>query len=738
MQTENDTVSRIAFDLTADGRLCSGELIFSHGVLRASIGGETVFERGVHDCAELKQFTDIGCGSLELAIRDPEAGAPAGDGDQPKALDDSENIRICRFTMAHVNEAAELCKVVNYYITTGSENRIIYSERRRCEKCGRPLMQGTDICMFCVDKGYILKRAFRTMRPFLGRVIVSSLIVSAAHLLYALNPILYRILTDDFLANPDNIKQYFASPAAGIMAVALAMIVARAAGQVLYIFSTRMSNRVSSEYSNSLRSQLYEKIQLLSMSAISKKTSGDLIKRVTGDTETIKDFLTNQGRYAIEITVELVFVIAILFVTNWKLTLLVLFPVPIMLFLTQQFWKFIHVRYDKQWRADSRSNSILHDIIKGIRVVKTFGSEEREIGKFSDCCRKLAEISASNEKTWAKVFPALEFLVGIGEFFVLYVGGRMVLADQMSLGELIQFVLYLSYIYSPLRWMSSLPRWIAQAMTSMVKVFEILDEKPEITDAKEPEHKTVEGAIEFKNVRFGYKAYEPVLKNVNVKIRPGEMIGLVGPSGSGKSTMINLLMRLYDPNGGSISIDGTDIRDIAQRDLHDQMGAVFQETFLFAGTIYDNITYAKEDAAYEEVIAAAKAANAHEFIMNLPDGYNTIIGENGHNLSGGERQRLSIARAVLKNPKILILDEATSSLDPKTESLIQDALERLVENRTTIAIAHRLATLRHADRLVVIDRGHIAEVGSHKELLEKKGIYYRLVMAQRQTAKLKN
>jgi ATP-binding cassette subfamily B protein len=272
----------------------------------------------------------------------------------------------------------------------------------------------------------------------------------------------------------------------------------------------------------------------------------------------------------------------------------------------------------------------------------------------------------------------------------------------------------------------------------MVKVVEVLDEKPEITDAAGAEEKTVEGGIEFRNVRFGYKSYEPVLKNVSVTIRPGEMIGLVGPSGAGKSTMINLLMRLYDTNDGAVLIDGTDIRNIGQRCLHDQMGAVFQETFLFAGTIYDNITYARDDATREEVIAAAKAANAHEFIMALPDGYNTVLGENGHTLSGGERQRLAIARAVLKNPKILILDEATSSLDPKTEGLIQDALGKLVKNRTTIAIAHRLATLRHADRLVVIDRGCIAEVGSHKELLEKRGIYYRLVMAQRQTAKLKN
>ena len=739
MQTATETVSRIGFDLTADGQFCRGSLYFDSGILRAEIDGETVFSRSVSDCAELKQLTDIGCGALELALRDPaHALEPVEEGDQPAALPDSENVRVCRFTMAHVNEAAELCKVVNYYISTGEENRIVHTEQTRCPKCGRPYMQGMDICMFCVDKGYILKRAFQTAKPFLPRVVISALIVSIANVLYALNPILYRILTDEFLAQTEKAKNWFANPITGVLVIVGLMIGARALGDLIYIFSTRMSNKVGSEYSDSLRSKLYEKVQLLSMSSISKKTSGDLLKRITGDTETVKDFMTNQGRYAIELSAKLIFVLVVLFVTNWKLTLLVIFPVPIMIYLIRQFWKFIHVRYEKQWRAESRANSILHDIIKGIRVVKTFGSEEREIKKFADCSHRLAQISASNEKTWGLVFPPLEFFVGIGEFFVLYIGGRMVLADEMTLGELVQFVLFLSYIYQPMRWLSSLPRWLARAMTSMVKIFEILDEKPEITDPGVPENRPISGGIEFKNVRFGYKAYEPVLKNVNVKINPGEMIGLVGPSGSGKTTMINLLMRLYDPNAGAILVDGVDIRDIAQRDLHDNMGVVFQETFLFAGSVYENITYAREDATYEEVVAAAKAANAHEFIMKLPDGYNTVIGENGHNLSGGERQRLSIARAVLKNPRILILDEATGSLDPKTENQIQEALGRLIENRTTIAIAHRLATLRHADRLVVIDKGRIAEVGSHKELLEKKGIYYRLVMAQRQTAKLKN
>jgi len=269
----------------------------------------------------------------------------------------------------------------------------------------------------------------------------------------------------------------------------------------------------------------------------------------------------------------------------------------------------------------------------------------------------------------------------------------------------------------------------------MVKVFEILDDESEIKEATNPNNVAISGDVSYDSVIFGYKSYEPVLKGIDLKIKPGEMIGLVGKSGVGKSTLINLAMRLYDPNSGRIAINNTDIRDIAPDHLHENTGVVFQDTFLFAGTYYENIAYGKPGATYEEVIAASKAANAHDFITQTADGYDTLVGEGGQTLSGGERQRLSIARAIIKNPDLLILDEATSSLDVETEALIQDSLNRITQGRTTIAIAHRLSTLRNADRLVVLDEGGVAEVGTHAELLRKKGLYYNLVMAQRQSSR---
>ncbi|HHX72613.1 MAG TPA: ABC transporter ATP-binding protein [Clostridiales bacterium] len=726
--TENK--NQFFFDLDEQAKSCQGTLSFEKGELIVSVDGEETQRVSLVEGKELVQQTAVGCSWLELSLKDPA--------DPEKALPASENISLCRFTMSAVEEAAEFCKVVNYYLETGFVGEMQIERVLVCPTCGRAMMQGIDICLFCVDKSYVFRRALKLMKPFLPAVLVSTAILIVANLFYTLMPVLNRFMTDHYLAPTADAKPWFA-PVQGILLMSLFMILVRAAGEGLYIVSNRISIRAGTRFSDFLRRMVYEKVQSLSLSSMSKKTSGDLMKRITGDTNHIRQFLIDQGRYALEMMLMFVVILVILLLTNWKLTLMVFIPVPVVLVVMNRYWSRIRVRYEKQWRRESRANSILHDIIKGIRVVKTFGNEEREIQKYSKASEDLAVVSVQNEQFWAKTFPVLGFFMGIGEFFVLIFGGRMVITGEMTLGELVQFTLFLEYIYQPLRWMASLPRWLANAMTSLVKIYEVLDEKVEIADVENPKPlQQVTGSIRFQNVNFGYKSYEPVLKHINLDIAPGEMVGLVGHSGAGKSTLINLIMRLYDPDSGSILIDGTDIKEVTQKDLHDSIGVVFQDTFLFAGSLYDNIAYAREDATRQEVIAAAKAANAHEFIMRLSDGYNTQIGENGHNLSGGERQRLAIARAILKNPKILILDEATSSLDPETEDKIQEALARLVKNRTTIAIAHRLATLRHANRLIVLEKGEVAETGSHNELMEKKGIYYRLVMAQRQTAKLRD
>lgn len=322
------------------------------------------------------------------------------------------------------------------------------------------------------------------------------------------------------------------------------------------------------------------------------------------------------------------------------------------------------------------------------------------------------------------------FFMGLGTYIAIYFGGSYVLEGSLSVGELVQFLTYSGYLFGPLSWMTNLPRSIMQMVTSLNRIYDILDEEPLIADKEDSKAFDIKGDFTVENISFGYQTYDPVLENVSFDVKAGEMIGLVGASGTGKSTMINLLMRLYDVDQGRITLDGVDLRDIKTEKLHEQLGVVLQETFLFSGSILANIKFAKQDATLEEVIRAAKAANAHDFICKTPDGYNTYVGEHGYNLSGGERQRIAIARAILNNPRILILDEATSALDTESEFLIQQALDRLIKGRTTFAIAHRLSTLRNADRLVVIDKHGIAEIGTHNELLEKKGIYYGLVNAQ--------
>ncbi len=712
----------VHFDLSPKAEAAEGTLTLNEHTVTA-VCGESSISCEINKIEEALQFTDIGCGRLELKLKKtPEDG--------------SENLLLCRFTMSCVYEIGELVKILNHFILTGEFLEMNSFDLPVCPKCHRHYLKGMNACTYCAKKTYVFGRAFGYFKPYLKKVVASALLLTAANVINALLPLFNSTLLDDYLVPTANSAPYFSSRTTGIVVTALSMAVLFFISKVFSVSSERMSNKIGSSFSADLRLLVYDKLQTLSLSFVSGKSAGNLIHRITKDTERVKDFFNEQGRYLIEQAIMFTVILVILLSTNVKLTLLVLLPVPFALFLMSRFRKSTHIRYSRQWRADSKATSVLHDIIKGIRVVKSFGNEKREIEKFADASKNLADISASNEKYWALTYPLVGNIMAFGEIFVLLFGGKMVLDGELTLGELTRFNLYLAYLYAPLNWLSTFPRRLADASTALLKIYEIIDEPVKISDTVSPEKLNAGGDIEFKNVFFGYKSYEPVLKNVNLKIESGKMLGLVGHSGAGKSTLINLCMRLYDPTSGSITIDGTELRSVKQSELRSRIGVVFQETYLFSGSVYENIAYSKPGASHEEVIAAAKAANAHEFIIKLPDGYNTVIGENGHTLSGGERQRLSIARAVLKDPDILILDEATASLDPETELKIQEALLRLTKGRTTIAIAHRLSTLRNADSLAVIEKGTVVETGTHEELIEKGGIYASLVSAQRQTAKL--
>jgi ATP-binding cassette subfamily B protein len=637
---------------------------------------------------------------------------------------------IARYTMRHVPRYAYIARALNV-LSEGREPHIVSGEDENvCPKCGRRLPRGSKVCPKCLDRMSALKKLGQVVKPYWSLIGIALLLFWLVTALSLITPYLYRVFIDEVLmAERRDIKL--------ILFFVGSIALVQSLNTLVTVLRGRVMIKVGSNIAAELRSMVYTKIQELSLSYIQKRKTGDLMNRINSDTNRIKEFIQHQTTTGINQIITLIGICIVLFVTNWKLALLVILPTPFVTVSIRLIWKKIHAMYHRCWKTWDKANSLLQDILSGIRVVKSFGQEEKEILRFKKASRKYADVSGNAEKVFNTVFPIYGFFMGIGQFFVLYYGSQLVLGEKMKLGQLVQFTQYVSMLYGPLSFMSFLPRMFADAMNAIGRVFEIIDEEPEIADTGHVVHHRIKGRVEFRNVTFGYQSHEPVLENINLEVSPGEMIGLVGHSGAGKSTLINLIMRLYDVDDGQILIDGIDIRDIPLQDLRSQIGVVLQETFLFSGTILDNIRYSKPDATMDEIIMAAKIANAHDFIVKFPDGYDTKVGENGYNLSGGERQRIAIARAILHNPRILILDEATASLDTESEQLIQEALARLVKDRTTFAIAHRLSTLKNANRLMVIDKGKKAELGTHDELLKKKGIYYGLVMAQRQMFKVR-
>ena len=486
-----------------------------------------------------------------------------------------------------------------------------------------------------------------------------------------------------------------------------------------------------------VRTNLYDHLQKLSLAFYGNKRTGQIMSRVTNDVAILEQFIVEGVREFTINLLRIVIIAAILFHTNPLLAAMVLIPTVPLVWGTRAFKSRIRVSYKAMRKRLADMNSILNDTIGGIRVVQIFGQEEFEADKFRAKSREFQSAGLSTQLLQSIFIPSVNLFFGIGLIIVYLVGGNEVIQGRLTAGALVMFTGFVGMFYGPVQSLATTFNLFANTSTSAERIYEILDTQPDIESKPEAtELPQMDGRIELCNVSFGYASGESALTDVDLTIEAGQMIGLVGPSGSGKSTLVQLISRFYDVKEGALKIDGVDVRDLALRDLRAHISMVPQDPYLFHGTIRGNIAYGRPDAAFEDVMNAARAANAHDFIMKLPSGYDTHVGERGTNLSGGQRQRIAIARAVLDDPRILILDEATSAVDTESEFLIQNALENLMKGRTTVAIAHRLSTVKNADKLIVLDGGRIAEAGTHDELMEHAdGIYHKLVEMQTQLGK---
>jgi len=514
------------------------------------------------------------------------------------------------------------------------------------------------------------------------------------------------------------------------------MVLVYAVRQTAAHLRLRLMSVLGELVARDLRAELYEHIQKLSLSFFSRKKTGSLITRVTSDTDRLWDFVAFG---IVDVSLSMIMLIGlstVLLMLDWRLGLVMTIPVPLLCWFIYRHGESMNRVFLRAWRKWSRVTDVLSDTIPGIKVVKAFNQEEREIERFDERNETVTEEFNRIHKMWTTFWPLLMLAVHATTVTVWVFALPRLLGDgaPLSAGTFVSFLLYTTMFVAPIEVIGQMARTMNRATSSAHRVFEVLDSEPEVRDVPEPvKLEPVSGAVSFENVTFAYDGVRQVLRGISFEVKPGELIGLVGPSGGGKSTVVNLIARFYDTSGGAVSIDGVDVRKLDAGHYRRQLGMVLQDPYLFHGTVLENIRYGHHEASLGEVVAAAKAANAHDFICKLGQGYDTIVGERGHTLSGGERQRVSIARAILHNPRILILDEATSSVDTETEREIQEALERLIHGRTVFAIAHRLSTLRRASRLFVLEQGKLAESGTHRELLSiPDGIYRRLYEMQLQ------
>jgi ABC-type multidrug transport system fused ATPase/permease subunit len=521
------------------------------------------------------------------------------------------------------------------------------------------------------------------------------------------------------------------------------LVAAYAFEQIVNAGDTFVRHALGEKFILDLRVRLYAYLQRLSLSFFERTSTGELMSRVTNDVNALENFVTHGSALTAVDLLRLVGGAAILFVLDARLALLVLLPVPILAVALRYFNTRIRPVYRRVRARLGDLNAQLQDNLSGIRVIQAFVQEDRELERFATESENYYQARVEGIRYWATFFPAMRFVASLGTVIVLGVGAMMAVNGEISLGTLVAFLSYITSFYQPINRLTEIDRVFQEAIAAGERIFELLDETSDIQDAPDAaDLPVVRGEVVFEDVHFRYGPAEharrdgerEVLHDVDFAMAPGEMVALVGPSGAGKTSIANLLCRFYDPIHGRVTVDDHDLRHVRLASLRRQIAVVLQDTFLFNSTIRENLLYGKPDASDDELTAAAEAAYAHEFITALPQGYDTEIGERGIKLSGGQKQRLALARAILADPRILILDEATSSVDAEAEYLIQQALESVLQGRTSLVIAHRLSTIRSADKIIALEEGRIREVGDHHELMRRGGLYSQLYQRQLELA----
>ena len=654
---------------------------------------------------------------------------------------DGVETRLCQFSNSRMSELERLKR--NFGKVKKSEELteedIVGKKRHECcPKCGTLYPdQERKICPKCMDRKSLFMRVMKYFFKYkvrLGIMFLCYLLTGALNLVW---PYLSgTFLYDKVLARDESLlalTESFGGKFTIILGFTVAtMVFTKVLIQAVGMLHGAMTARIVPEVVATMKEEIFNSMGKLSISFYNSRQTGALMTRVLDDAGEVTGFFVDGLPYLFTNVFTIIATCIVMFSINPLLALAALFLLP---FLTIQSYRMLPrlwTFYGKRHRASRRLNGQLNDSITGARVVKAFGQQEQELtrlGKGNKGVREAELDVMKYDNKFNALYATVENLIS---FIVWGLGSAMILSGtDMEFGMLVTFAGYVTQLQGPLDFMSHFFRWMTDCLNSSQRIFEIVDAVPEVKEAVNPiRPEKINGKIELSHVTFGYEPNKPVLKDITVTVEAGKMLGIVGRSGAGKSTLVNLISRLYDVNEGVIKIDDVDVKQMGFKELRSSIAMVSQETYIFMGTVAENIAYARPEASRKEIIEAAMQASAHDFICKMPQGYDTIIGSSGRNLSGGEKQRISMARAILANPRILILDEATSAVDTETELAIQESLERLVKGRTTLSIAHRLSTLRNADSLIVIDNGKVTEEGTHAELIEKKGTFYKLMELQ--------